>query len=80
VTRQPPVAALVERVHGVRRFDDAVDHGDAFLTADVVCHGLATPIDQALDAVVSCLDAREVLIAIVFEQEVDRAPVACPHG
>ncbi len=26
---------LVERVHGFRRFDDAVEHGDALLAADV---------------------------------------------
>ena len=41
--------------------------------------GLAASVDQALDAVVARLDAREMLIAIVFDQEVDRAPVTRPH-
>ena len=70
---------LVERVHGFRRFDDAIEHGDALLAADVERAGLAASVDEALDAVVAGFDAREVLIAIVFEQEVDRAPVARPH-
>jgi hypothetical protein len=79
VIRQPSVAALVERVHGVRRFDDAVEHGDAILAADVERHRLTPTVDEALDAVVARFDAREMLIAIVFEQEVDRASIARPH-
>ena len=80
VMREPAVALLVERVHGFRRFDDAVEHRDAFLAADIERAGFATSVDQALDLVVAGLDAREMLVAIVLDQEVDRAAVARPHG
>ena len=47
--------------------------------ADVERAGLATTVDQARDLVVARLDAREMLVAIVFDQEVERAAGARPH-
>src|SRR3954468_6232834 len=77
--RETSVAMLFQRVHGFWRFDDAIEHGDATLAAKVECGGFAASVHEALDAVVASFDAREVLIAIVFDQEVDRAAVARPH-
>jgi hypothetical protein len=54
----------------------AVDDGDAILAADVELARLAAARYQPLDLAARDIDARQVLIAIVLEHEIDRAPVA----
>jgi hypothetical protein len=78
--REASIPTLIERVHGLGRFDDAIEHRDVPFAADVERSGFAAPVDDALDAVIAGFDTRQMLITIVFDQEVDRASVARPYG